>query len=167
MIQAAVALAATLLVLGLGMALAWLVGSPPGTTAYCVRDVLLTSQAQAGSTGAPVLQRGQQVTIFATEGSFAMVRDLQGRVGYAQLVRLAPQRPPALPESAFVDCVPEGQARDASACEARAEAQWDSCGSICEHGRDAQCAPLCRRRYKVCLASCRGETVQPEPAVGD
>lgn len=157
--------AAALVLVGFGFGLERLLGSPRGVPAFMREQQVLLVQAAASDASGPLLERGQAVTVLATTADFVQVRDLRGRTGYVPLARLQPQRPTTSPEQAFVDCAPGIGEVGNTACEARAEAQWDGCGSGCESHLDTQCAPACRRHYRACLASCRGDSPRPEPAL--
>lgn len=112
-----------------------------------------------------MVQRGQQVLTFDEVGTFVMVRDMQGRVGYVMRDTLLDDRPPSQPDTPFVDCMPAAVESDRHGCETRGDEQWDSCRSWCEKGNGTdKCTDDCRGQYELCRATCRGEAVRPEPS---
>ena len=156
---------ATLLLLGVVLRL--LFSSHSSGAFLAASQPLLTEPAHGNHVqrAQGTLQRGQQLVTFDEVGTYIMVRDMQGRVGYVMRDSLLHERPASQPDTPFVDCMSAAVESDRHGCETRGDEQWDSCRSWCEKGNGTdKCTDDCRGQYELCRATCRGEAVRPEPS---
>ena len=110
------------------------------------------------------VQRGEPVTVFERGGfgSWVMVQDFLGRVGYVSSEALSPYRPLSRAGTPFVACKRSAIEPDPESCHSRGQAQFDSCRDACaSEANEAACLEQCQRQLTSCILGCEGK---PAPA---
>jgi len=157
-----------------GLLLLVLLAAPSTERGYMVADHNLLAIPSAenalyGSVG--TLARNEQVLILDRIGTFVLVRDPEGRVGWVQESYLSEAVPPIGPDLEFTRCFRRTNEDTVKPCQERARFQAEHCMGHCE-GLDnpTPCQVDCQNHLTKCENSCpltlrelQAATV-PEPA---